>query len=120
MGAGFIDPNQALDPGLIYDATSQDYVNLICTIKSNSKHLQDHQPITTTTQIHQLISTIHHALLYGNLTLRGKISLDWSRNSQGWLPNVGSGAAKYTAKVETPRKCQTISIPTSFSFWEKI
>ncbi|CAA2965392.1 subtilisin-like protease [Olea europaea subsp. europaea] len=32
MGAGPVDPNRALDPGLIYDATPQDYVNFICTL----------------------------------------------------------------------------------------
>ncbi|GMJ15349.1 Subtilisin-like protease 1.9 [Hibiscus trionum] len=40
MGAGHINPNKALDPGLVYDATVQDYVNLLCGLNFTAQQLK--------------------------------------------------------------------------------
>ncbi|CAN4095379.1 unnamed protein product [Withania somnifera] len=40
MGAGHINPNKALDPGLIYDLTPEDYINLLCGLDFTSKQIK--------------------------------------------------------------------------------
>ncbi|WJX91935.1 hypothetical protein P8452_73649 [Trifolium repens] len=39
LGAGHVNPNRALDPGLVYDVGVQDYVNLLCALNYTQKHI---------------------------------------------------------------------------------
>ncbi|MCD9643619.1 hypothetical protein HAX54_031234 [Datura stramonium] len=40
MGAGHINPNKALDPGLIYDVTPEDYINFLCGLDFTSQQIK--------------------------------------------------------------------------------
>ncbi|MQL86381.1 hypothetical protein Taro_018910 [Colocasia esculenta] len=38
-GAGHVQPNHAMDPGLVYDLTGQDYLNFLCAIGYNATQM---------------------------------------------------------------------------------
>ncbi|KAK1389403.1 Subtilisin-like protease preproenzyme [Heracleum sosnowskyi] len=40
FGAGHINPNKALNPGLIYDVNAADYINLLCALNYTSRQIQ--------------------------------------------------------------------------------
>ncbi|KAJ8770611.1 hypothetical protein K2173_021258 [Erythroxylum novogranatense] len=40
IGAGHINPSRAIDPGLVYDATAEDYIKLLCAMNYTSKQIQ--------------------------------------------------------------------------------
>ncbi|KAG5009016.1 hypothetical protein JHK87_017531 [Glycine soja] len=39
LGAGHVNPNKALDPGLVYDVGVQDCVNLLCAMNSTQQNI---------------------------------------------------------------------------------
>ncbi|GLJ29052.1 hypothetical protein SUGI_0573230 [Cryptomeria japonica] len=39
MGAGHVDPNAAVDPGLIYDMAPQDYINFLCSLNYTQENI---------------------------------------------------------------------------------
>ncbi|MED6200316.1 hypothetical protein PIB30_083882 [Stylosanthes scabra] len=40
LGAGHVNPNKALDPGLVYNLEMQDYVNLFCAMNMTQKQIK--------------------------------------------------------------------------------
>lgn len=99
MGAGLIDPNRALDPGLIYDATSQDYINLLCAMNYTRRQI-----LTFTMSKHYNCSNPSNDLnypvfvgIYENKT--SAIVQTFKRI----VTNVGDKAATYKATVTAPK-----------------
>ncbi|KAK7376341.1 hypothetical protein VNO78_34807 [Psophocarpus tetragonolobus] len=116
MGAGEIDPNRALDPGFIYDATPQDYVNLLCALGYTSNQ------ILTITRSKSYVcasnpsSDINYPsfiVLYSNKT---------SSKVQAFrrtVTNVGDGAATYKVKVTQPKGTMVKVSPETLTFGYK-
>ncbi|XP_057507209.1 subtilisin-like protease SBT3 [Actinidia eriantha] len=100
MGAGHVDPNRALDPGLIYDATPQDYANLLC-----SMNITRNQILTITRSNSYSCSNPSSDLNYPSFIAfyhefkEGVLVQKFERT----VTNVGPGATKYNVKVKAPK-----------------
>ena len=40
-GSGQINPTEAVDPGLVYDASKEDYINLLCSLGYDMRRTLD-------------------------------------------------------------------------------
>lgn len=117
MGAGFVDPNRAVDPGLIYDATPQDYVNLLCSMNLTEKQFK---AIARSSAKHNCSNRSD------DLNYPSFIALYIPNGDYTWLEqkfkrtvtNVGPGAAEYKVKVTAPTN-STISISPQTLVFEK-
>ncbi|XP_059440046.1 subtilisin-like protease SBT3 [Corylus avellana] len=91
MGAGHINPNKALNPGLVYDATPQDFVNLLCS------KFSEEQVFTITTRNCSNPSPDFNYPSF--LSFYSDRKASFVHTFQRTVTNVGEGAATYEAKV---------------------
>ncbi|XP_075516915.1 subtilisin-like protease SBT3 [Primulina tabacum] len=99
MGAGHVDPNGALDPGLIYDANPQDFANLVCAMNFTREQTQ------TIIRSGYNCSNPSMDLNYPSFIALYNFDqrdIPLTRKFQRTVTNVGDGASTYRVKLETP------------------
>ncbi|KAL3348443.1 hypothetical protein AABB24_021881 [Solanum stoloniferum] len=121
-GSGLIDPNRALDPGLIYDATPQDYVNLLCSMNFTE---DEFKTIARSATNHHNCSNASDDLNYPSFTALYEFDRDGNnypllvKKFTRTVTNVGSGTARYRALVEVPRNASISVSPQVLTFGKK-
>ncbi|KAF8410079.1 hypothetical protein HHK36_002601 [Tetracentron sinense] len=114
MGAGQVDPNKALDPGLIYDASAQDYVNLLCTMNYTREQL-----LTITRSSSYNCSNPSSDLSYPSFIALFSNTSSSVQEFRRTVTNAGDGASTYTVML-TPPEGSTVSVsPSTLIFGEK-
>ncbi|KAG5084487.1 hypothetical protein JHK84_054525 [Glycine max] len=98
MGAGLIDPNRALDPGLIYDASPQDYVNLLCAMNLTQAQIM----AITRSKAYSNCSRASYDLNYPSfVAFYADKSVKVETKFRRIVTYVGDGPAVYTARVSS-------------------
>ncbi|XP_074280851.1 subtilisin-like protease SBT3 [Silene latifolia] len=112
MGSGQVDPNRALDPGLIYDATIQDYVNLLCSTNFTKKQI-----LTITRSSQYDCSTPSNDLNYPSfITVYNNKTSVRVQTFHRTVTNVGGGRTSYTALVTAPKGSKVTVRPKKLVF----
>ncbi|CAH9118561.1 unnamed protein product [Cuscuta europaea] len=118
-GSGHVDPNRALDPGLVYDLVMPDYVDFLCAIGYDSKRIavfvRDHASVNCSTRGLDTPGSLNYPSF--SVVFRGKNSQVKYKRS---VTNVGSEKdAVYTVKVNAPPGVEVKVVPTKLEFTEQ-
>ncbi|KAK9285062.1 hypothetical protein L1049_024247 [Liquidambar formosana] len=116
MGAGHINPNMALDPGLIYDITAEDYVRLLCGLNYTMKQIQKIKRLCAHDCSNPSLDLNYPSFIAffndNDSSLGTEIVQEFHRT----VTNVGEGRSHYIAKLDPMPGFQVKVVPKELKF----
>ncbi|XP_022768744.1 subtilisin-like protease SBT1.9 [Durio zibethinus] len=109
MGAGQINPNKALDPGLIYDATVEDYVNLLCGLNFTEQQIKIITKSSSNNCSNPSLDLNYPSFIAYFNDRNAKPNSKTVKEFQRTVTNVGEGSSGYKATV-TPFKGVKVTV----------
>ncbi|KAJ8550234.1 hypothetical protein K7X08_035720 [Anisodus acutangulus] len=118
MGAGHVDPEKAVDPGLVYDITVDDYLNFLCASNYSGRDIR---------QIAKRPGRCmgkHHKPWNLNYPAISVVIDSMEESTMGIVQvtrivtHVGEAPSTYTVSVTNPKGATVTVTPTSMNFKE--
>ncbi|CAH9085384.1 unnamed protein product [Cuscuta epithymum] len=119
IGSGMVNPNRAVDPGLIYDATPQDYVNLLCSMNLTEKEFHSIARSSATYNCSSPDPDLNYPSFIALYPTGGENEVfDWLvQTFKRTVTNVGpTGLVTYNAVIETPNNSNISVSPSTLVF----
>ncbi|KAK0580711.1 hypothetical protein LWI29_005356 [Acer saccharum] len=114
-GSGHVDPERAVDPGLIYDITEEDYLKYLCSLNYTSSEIALFTNGTFTCPKNAAIQAGDLNYPSFAFNFKGGVqngSLEYKRT----VTNVGIPTSSYAVQVEVPKGVSVIVKPKILSF----
>lgn len=118
FGAGHVDPQRAVDPGLVYDITAVDYLNFLCASNYTSQEIRHITRKRFTCSKRQLKpwNINYPAISVGfEAAANGSLETVVTRT----VTYVGGGPARYAAAVMNPKGVSVTVMPAVMRFTAK-
>lgn len=114
FGSGHVSPNEAVDPGLVYDAAADDYVDLLCALRYSGSQIS-----TITGRPNPSCAGANLDLNYPSFTIILNRTNSATHTFKRVLTNVAAAPAKYSVSVTAPAGMKVTVSPTALSFGGK-
>ncbi|KAI3961141.1 hypothetical protein MKX01_035727 [Papaver californicum] len=115
MGSGHVNPEKALDPGLVYDLTVDDYLDFLCASNYTRRNIRS--------IARRQVSCSRKGLQPWDLNYPSiSVVVDQSKPSKveiivrRTVTHVNNGASSYTAKIENPLGAIVMVNPSKLQF----
>ncbi|MCL7028401.1 hypothetical protein MKW94_030261 [Papaver nudicaule] len=118
MGSGHVNPQKALDPGLVYDLTVDDYIDFLCASNYTRRNVRSiaRRPVNCTSK-----GLKPWDLNYPSIS----VAVDQSKPSKTEIElrrtvtHVNDGASSYTVKIENPVGAIVVVDPPKLEFTQR-
>ncbi|CAN0924625.1 Subtilisin-like protease SBT3 [Linum grandiflorum] len=111
FGSGHVDPNKALDPGLVYDIGTNDYVNYLCAMNYSKSEIT-----VITGEAPQSCEFATLDLNYPSFMVVMNKTNTSSVTFFRVVTNVADGGSVYRGVLETPSGMKAVVEPSVISF----
>ncbi|KAL6129780.1 hypothetical protein ACLB2K_073129 [Fragaria x ananassa] len=117
FGAGHINPNKAMNPGLVYDMHTQDYIQYLCTLGYNEVQMSAiiRRSRWGCTQLPTDLNYPSFMAIFNGTNIATPRAKSFSRT----VTNVGGDTATYHAYFEVPSGMRIAVEPTTLTFTKK-
>ncbi|XP_008785921.2 subtilisin-like protease SBT3 [Phoenix dactylifera] len=119
IGSGHIEPNRALDPGLVYDASTDDYVRLLCAMKYTSKQIKTITKTYSFDCSHASLDLNYPSFIAFFNPNKTAASDEVVQEFRRTVTNVGDAVVTYNAKVVAMKGFAIRIVPEKLVFYEK-
>ncbi|KAF3340035.1 subtilisin-like protease [Carex littledalei] len=113
MGAGHVDPNKALDPGLVYDTNPKEYIHYLCGLGYGDYEIQALIQPLPPVKCAEIKAIPQEQLNYPSIVVPLSNGMQVIYRT---VTNVGDEKDTYTASIKVPRGVSATVLPDTLNF----